>query len=191
MIRNKKINIILITNLILFLSIVIFPFNVAAAKKDLSVNLKCPSKIEKGTAIVCDLYANSNGGSFDGIQADIILGKGVKLNSFTPNEKFNGGFNNNRLLYIGEWKSKIKVGSINLTIDKSAKELKVDIVDISSTDISNFTSVKGDNYSFYYEFPSSKALIIVSLLILIPIALIVAIIILIKKKKGGNKNEKK
>ena len=184
MIKNK----ILSTCLLLFL--VVFPFNVFA-KNDLSVNLKCPSKIEKGTTIVCDLYANSNGKSFDGIQADILLSKDVKLNSFTPNEKFSGGFNNNRLLYIGEWKSKIKVGSLNLSIDKSAKDLKVDIVDISSTNVSDFTTEKGEDYSFYFEFPNSKALIIVSLLILIPVALIVAIVILIKKKKGGNKNEKK
>lgn len=188
MIKNKKINKILATCFLLLL--VVFPFNVFA-KNNLSVNLKCPSKIEKGTTIVCYLYASSNGKSFDGMQADIILSKGVKLNSFTPNEKFSGGFNNNRLLYIGEWKSKTKVGSLNLSIDKNAKDLKIDIVDISSTNLNDFSVEKGDDYSFYYEFPNSMALVIVSLLILTPIALIVAIVILVKKKKGGSKNEKK
>ena len=190
MIKNKKSNIILITCLILFLSIVILPFNVAAAKKDLSVNLKCPSKIEKGTTIVCDVYAISNNKKLDGIQADIILSKNVKLNSFTPNEKLNGGFNNNRLVYLGEWESEIKIGSLNLSIDKNAKDLNIDIVNISSTNLNNFAVEKGDDYSFYYEFPNSQTLIIVLLLILIPIALIVAIVILIKKKKGENENEK-
>ena len=187
MIKNNKIKNLLIICAVLLVSIVILPTTVSAKNNDLSVYLKCPANINRDSIIVCDLYAESNGINLNGFQADIVLGDGVKLNSFTPNEKMSGGFNNNKILYIGSWKGKTKIGVLNLSIAKNIENIKIDIVDIASVNESSIETVKGEDYSFNYELPSSKAVIVVALLIIIPLALIVAIIILIKKKKGGNK----
>ncbi len=172
-----------------FLLLILVPLNIKASEK-FSTYLNCDGKFEKGQNIICDLYVESNT-TYNGYEADLITSKGITINSFTVDEKFDEGtFNNNKFLILGSWKNKTKLGTLNITIDKNIKnDISLKFVNIKTANMNTLKTEKAADYEFSKKTANYGNIITIIVLILIPLVLILAIIILINKKKEV-KNEK-